>query len=296
MDLHDGARIIEREVATSICRTQLVSADRIGPIELVGKSQEHYLQLTLLPQAKCGEVCYPQHWGRQRFAPVGEVFFYPAGQLMHVRADCPRQEAVVCIFEPEAAARFLDGAFDWDDGRLAAGLNVANAAVRNLMLRVAQEMRRPGYASATLIEAVAAQMLIELARYFQGIEHPDAGGGLAPWRMKLIDERLRDGMTVPTLEELAALCKLSVRHLTRAFRASRGKSIGDYIAEQRMEQAKALLLSGVPVKVVSQRIGFTSSNNFSAAFRRMTGESPREFMVLRTRGCGTRRLSEMAGH
>ncbi len=277
----NGTRTVAREVATRFCRVQLVSAEWDAPIEIAGETADHHLQLSLLPQPKNGTACFPRLWGPHRFMPMGEMFFYPPGQILHIRAECRHQEAIVCIFNPEAVAHYFDGAVEWTGSRLIAGLDIANTGMRNMLLRIAQEMRRPGFASEAYIELMAGQMLIDLTRYLLGIGQSETGGGLSPWRLKLIDERLRDGGLLPTLRELADRCNLSVRHLTRAFRASRGRSIGDYIAEYRMERAKSLLLSGVAVRTVSKEIGFTSANNFAVTFRRMTGESPREFKARR---------------
>jgi AraC family transcriptional regulator len=277
------SRTIEAEVTTGICRAQLVRADWNEPIEVSGETFEHYLQLSLLPHAKNGLACFPLLWGPRRFAPVGEIFFYPAGQLIHVRSECQHQQSIVCTFDPAAVTKFFDHTMQWTEGRLIAGLDIADAVIRSLLFRIGQEMLMPGFASETFVELMAGQVLIEVSRYIFNVGHSEAGGGLSPWRMKLIDERLRDGASQPTLGELAELCRLSVRHLTRAFRASRGRSIGDYIAEHRMERAKMLLSSGLAVKSVAQQMGFTSSNNFTAAFRRMTGECPREFMVRAVR-------------
>ena len=84
---------------------------------------------------------------------------------------------------------------------------------------------------------MVSQIGIELARYLLGIEEIPRTGGLSARNLRLIDERLtRDGVA-PSLEELAVVCGLSVRHLTRAFRASRRCSIGDYIAECRIQRA-----------------------------------------------------------
>jgi AraC family transcriptional regulator len=276
-------RTVEAEVATGICRAQLVRADWSEPIEVSGETSEHHLQLSLLPHARNGLACFPRLWGPHRFKPVGEIFFYPAGQLIHVKSECQHQQSIACTFDPPAVTKFLDNTMQWTEGRLVAGLDIANAAIRSLLFRIGQEMLMPGFASETFVELMAGQVLIEVSRYIFNVGPSDAGGGLSPWRMKLIDERLRDGASQPALSELAELCKLSVRHLTRAFRATRGRSIGEYIAEHRLERAKMLLSSGLAVKCVAQQMGFTSANNFTAAFRRMTGECPREFMVRTVR-------------
>ena len=96
--------------------------------------------------------------------------------------------------------------------------------------------------------------------------------------MRLIDECLREMRAAPTLTELASLCQLSVRHLTRGFRTSRGCSIGDYLASNRINHAKALLASGQSVKEVAYTLGFSSPSSFCFAFRSATGVPPREFL------------------
>jgi AraC family transcriptional regulator len=68
-----------------------------------------------------------------------------------------------------------------------------------------------------------------------------------------------------------------VRQLTRGFRASRGCSIGDYIASRRLDHAKQLLATGQSVKAIAYSLGFASPSSFCFAFRRATGQTPREF-------------------
>jgi AraC family transcriptional regulator len=100
---------------------------------------------------------------------------------------------------------------------------------------------------------------------------------LSPWRLRLIEERLVGETAPPSVAELAALCNISVRHLTRAFRVSRGRSIGNYVLEHRMTHAKKLIETGMNIKSVAQAMDFTASSNFTAAFRRATGETPRDY-------------------
>jgi AraC family transcriptional regulator len=147
-----------------------------------------------------------------------------------------------------------------------------------VLFRLGEELRNPGFAGATMIEMLAGQLSIELGRYLMGIQDPPRTGGLSPKHLRLIDERLAQSGASPTLTELAGLCGLSVRHLTRAFRTSRRQSIGDHIAECRIEQAKLLLGSGVSVKSIAYTMGFSSPAALSTAFRRATGERPRDYL------------------
>jgi AraC family transcriptional regulator len=133
-----------------------------------------------------------------------------------------------------------------------------------------------------LVELIAAQLTIELGRYFLKFDGIPTVGALARWRLQLIDERLQDSQEMPTLSELAALCKLSVRQLTRGFRASQSCSIGEYVASSRIARAKRLLASDASVKSIAYSLGFTSSSAFCFAFRRATGMTPGEFRASGT--------------
>jgi AraC family transcriptional regulator len=128
-----------------------------------------------------------------------------------------------------------------------------------------------------LVELMAAQIAIELGRHWAALEEQPPSGGLASWRLRLIDERLQEVRAAPTLAELAELCHLSIRQLARGFRASRGYSIGDHVAQCRIEHAKRLLATDQSVKTIAYSLGFASPSSFSFAFRSATGQTPSEF-------------------
>jgi AraC family transcriptional regulator len=196
---------------------------------------------------------------------------------VRTRSNCRHQNAIVCSFTPDAVSQWFGENILWTDGRLQAMLDINNANARRLLFRMGEEIRSPGFATATMVELMAAQVALEMARHFLNVEGDQATGGLAPWRLRRIDERLAEGGAIPSLEEMAELCNISVRHLTRAFRISRGRSIGNYIADHRVDEAKNLLAAGMSVKEVAFVMGFTAPSNFAAAFRRATGETPRDY-------------------
>lgn len=269
---------IEGEMATSLGRVQLVRSLWTRPIDRSGANPEHHhLQLSLMPLTGRAEGCFSDHWGPHRFEAVGEMFFLPAGEPIRMRSNCRDQNAIVCAFAPDKVSQWLGDDMEWTDIRLQAMLDIGNANIRRLLFRMGEEIRGPGFAAPTLIDLMAAQVAVELSRHIRGLDGDQALGGLVPWRLRRIDERLADGGGIPTLGELAALCNISIRHLTRAFRISRGRSIGSYVAEHRMDEAKRLLAGGVSVKEVAYRMGFTAPSNFAAAFRRATGETPRDY-------------------
>jgi AraC family transcriptional regulator len=278
----DRVMQIDAELTMRIGRVQLVRNRWDAPIDRCGTADRHHLELSLLPRSGEPRGCFPDHWGPHRFEPMGDLFLLPAAQMFHARSRCRQQASLMCDFDPAAVGEWFDGDLRWTGRRLRSGLDITSGRVRQLMSAIVDELRAPGFASATMVELMAAQTMIELSRHLLGAE-PAAGGGLARWRLRLIDERLAGERTSPSLHELAELCGVSVRHLTRAFRASRGCSIGEYLAAHRIDQAKQMLVAGDSVKAVAYTMGFTAPSNFAAAFRRATGVSPRQYQqrVLR---------------
>ncbi len=110
-------------------------------------------------------------------------------------------------------------------------------------------------------------------------------GGLTPWRerlaKKLIHSLLSEKVTVP---QLAQACALSRSHFSRAFKRSTGLSPQDWIHQQRIEQAKRLILeSDMTLTQISAECGFCDQAHFSRTFTRMEGVNP---MVWRNRAAG----------
>jgi AraC family transcriptional regulator len=277
----------EAEMKIGLGHIELVHRYWYEPIDVVGTANAHRLELCLTPPSKNARGCFVEHWSPHRFERIGNVFLLPANQAVRAKSDCRQQQSLVCSFLPEAVAAWFEEDLLWTDARLQASLDIASPSVRSLLFRLGEEVRNPGFASTAMVESIASQIAIELARYCIGIEEQKATGGLSPWKLRLIDERLAEPGAPPSLSELATLCGLSVRHLTRAFRISRCRSIGSYITECSINQAKRLLASGVCIKSVAYSMGFNSPSNFSSAFRRATGETPREYRQRTAHGVGT---------
>jgi AraC family transcriptional regulator len=274
------------EVRVPVATAQLVRLNVMEPIDIVMMDRDAYwLELCLEPRPQNSRACYLDHWSAERFERIGKVYLLPPGETIRTRTDGgPSHASVLCHIRPEPMRQWFDGELQWTDRCLEASLDIADANIRNLLLRLAEEMRHPGFASNMLVELIMAQLTIELGRYFVQFDDIPPVGALARWRLQLIDERLQDGdtMPMPTLGELAALCKLSVRQLTRGFRASRSCSIGEYVVSSRIARAKRMLAGDASIKSIAYSLGFTSSSAFCFAFRRAAGMTPGEFRASAT--------------
>ena len=270
--------IVEAELHVPIATAQLVRFTTAEPSEGVMVEDVHRLDLCLTPRPAEASLTYCDRWRPSRFEQIGDLFLLPAGETVLARGGVGQSASIVHKLHPEPLQHWLeDEDLEWTDERLESCLNLQNSNLRGHLLRLADEVRRPGFASAVMAELITAQVAIELARHVRVMDEDKPSGGLAPWRLRLIEERLADANAPPTLSELARLCGLSSRQLARAFRASHGCSVGDYVAEKRIEKAKRMLLRDDSVKRVAYDLGFRSPSSFCFAFRRATGETPGQY-------------------
>ncbi|MEQ1818657.1 MAG: AraC family transcriptional regulator [Terricaulis sp.] len=89
---------------------------------------------------------------------------------------------------------------------------------------------------------------------------------------RMIDERWNEKLT---LDKIARACGLNRAKLTRGFRDMFNCSIAEAIAEQRLSQAKRMLLTtNLPVSSIGYENGYLNNASFARAFGRRFGVSP----------------------
>ncbi|MGX9416517.1 helix-turn-helix domain-containing protein [Vibrio sp. RC27] len=81
-----------------------------------------------------------------------------------------------------------------------------------------------------------------------------------------------------TITQLAQAAFLSPTQFKKLFKESLGMSALQYITQQRMEKAKALLTyTDLPVQLVAEKVGYSDLSAFSRRFSVYFGRTPREF-------------------
>ena len=111
-------------------------------------------------------------------------------------------------------------------------------------------------------------------------------GGLAPWQIKQLRAHIAENLASPiTLEDLAAMCRLSVSHFSRAFKTSFGEPPHSYIMRQRIEEAKRLMLEREEsLSQIALACGFADQSHFCRSFRRAESDSPNFWRRLHASG------------
>lgn len=270
---------IDAEIELSIANVIIAKLSHDGPDRnRFRRDRVYWLDLCLTPRRPNALARFSDQWSPSRFSPIGSIAAFPPRHELELRSAGGRHASIICEIQASAVECWFPEDFSWTERRLEAALNISSEPIRQLMLRLNHELRRPQEGSSRLCEAIVQQLAIELARYLIAARTPDAKGGLASWRLKLVDDRITDpARPYPEAHELAKLCRLSDRQFSRAFRASRGCSVSTFLAQTRIEMAKRRLCTAQPISEIAASLGFATQSSFTTAFRRSIGVTPAHF-------------------
>lgn len=90
-----------------------------------------------------------------------------------------------------------------------------------------------------------------------------------------------------TVNDLASICGLTPNYLSAVFKKLSGKTVTEYILDQRIQVAQRLLLAdNHNIIEISAVLGFNSQSYFISCFKKKTGETPRQWKMNHTRNTG----------
>lgn len=95
--------------------------------------------------------------------------------------------------------------------------------------------------------------------------------------LRIINDFVYDKLTV---DELAKKCNVSTAYLKKIFAKYNGLGIHEYILQNKISIAKQMLSDGESVTNIADILGFSSQNYFSTAFKRETGVSPSNYIIV----------------
>ncbi|CAM3376397.1 response regulator transcription factor [Cytobacillus oceanisediminis] len=87
-----------------------------------------------------------------------------------------------------------------------------------------------------------------------------------------------------TLNYLASKIHINSAYLSRKFHEEVGMGFSEYLNEFRLKQAQKMLIESpdLSISAISEKCGFNSQHYFSQIFRKMTGQSPRDYRLKET--------------
>jgi AraC family transcriptional regulator len=148
-------------------------------------------------------------------------------------------------------------------------------------LKLKAQLQHQDRSQTAYVEALGIALAHELRRMNDNDSSPvsPVRGGLPAWQQKklvqYIEEHLDDDIS---LSSLARLVRLSPFHFSRAFKQSFGLPPHRYLTSRRIDRAKDLLADReLSVTEIGLGVGFSETSSFTAAFRKVTGETPSEY-------------------
>ncbi|MGH7460273.1 MAG: helix-turn-helix transcriptional regulator [Longimicrobiales bacterium] len=86
--------------------------------------------------------------------------------------------------------------------------------------------------------------------------------------------RIEAELDVITVTELWRESELSRTEFSRVFRRLEGVPPRTYVQERRIDRAKRLLASDLPLTEIALQLGFYDQSHFTRVFKHLTGETP----------------------
>ncbi|WP_223528680.1 helix-turn-helix transcriptional regulator [Pseudomonas sp. GL-R-19] len=101
-------------------------------------------------------------------------------------------------------------------------------------------------------------------------------GALSGWQERRAKElMLRDMGSCVRISEIAEHCNLSRSHFSRAFKKVTGHSPQGWLVMMKIEKAKSLLITSMPITDVVYECGFADHSHFTRTFSRLEGMTPK---------------------
>ncbi|WP_051812806.1 AraC family transcriptional regulator [Streptomyces sp. NRRL S-340] len=153
-----------------------------------------------------------------------------------------------------------------------------------------RELRNRALGATLVSEHLAVVMLVHVLRLHLAREPHIRTGWLAGLGDPAVATALacvhRDPARPWTVSELARAASVSRSTLAERFKRYVGRAPQEYLTEWRIElAAKRLLQGGETVSAAARAVGYGSESALSAAFKRVTGMSPRDYRRQAGRRC-----------
>lgn len=192
----------------------------------------------------------------------------------------PRSGRVTCVRLPYSALGALAPSLDGGIARL---IPSHSPQLKLLTSYVDALVQIDGDDLSPETSRLVVQHILDLTALACGVgadlETFAAGRGVRAARLRAIKAFIDDNLAGVTIDEVAATHGISNRYVRRLFQDER-TTFADYVVEQRLARAHAMLISprdlGRTIASVAFDVGFNDLSHFNRAFKRRYLAAPRE--------------------
>jgi AraC family transcriptional regulator len=214
--------------------------------------------------------------------PAGAITLVPAGSPVWARSSGHKDELHIFL-EAGLVERVAAEVFDVDPARLTVPPLDAldHPHLRAAMWAVDAELTAGGTGGRLAAESLANVLAVHLIRHVLAPRQPARrrDSTLPRGRLRAVVEYIEEHLDAgPTLEELAAVARLSPYYFARQFKRATGLPPHQYLLARRVERAQQLLREGdLSLAEVAACAGFSDQSQFSHHFKRLVGVTPGQF-------------------
>jgi AraC family transcriptional regulator len=243
----------------------------------------HWLVLFLRPP----EELNLQYEGVKRHVPppAGAISLVPAGSRAQLRWTGPR-DLLAIYLESGLVAQVAAATFDLDPSRLTVPPldSLELPRLRAILRAVDAELTAGGAGGRLAAESLANVLAVHLIRHVLTPRSLSRGrdGKLPRGRLRAVVEYIEEHLdSGPSLEQLAAVARLSAFHFARQFKQATGMPPHQYVIMRRVERAKQLLQTGSDLSLAEVAVcaGFSDQSQFSHHFKRLVGVTAGQFRM-----------------
>ncbi|MBD2248777.1 AraC family transcriptional regulator [Nostoc sp. FACHB-888] len=213
----------------------------------------------------------------------GDNFFVPAGQSSYWYRD--KSDAIcaplyICL-KPELIQQVAEASdIDSNQFDLVPCFGQQDLQLHQIGMLILAELRSSGMMGQLYVESLTQILVIHLLRRYSTLTQPIASQNCSLTRTQLhqaidyIHAHLNRDLS---LAELASVVKISPTYFASLFKQEIGISPHQYVIQQRVEQAKLMLLkTDLAIADIALKVGFSSQSHLTQQFKRLTGMTPKQ--------------------
>ncbi|MBW4429804.1 MAG: AraC family transcriptional regulator [Nostoc desertorum CM1-VF14] len=216
----------------------------------------------------------------------GDNFFVPAGQPSYWCRDKSDKSGVICTplqicLKPELIQQVAE-ASDIDSKRfeLVHSFGQQDLQLHQIGMLMFAELQSGGIMGQLYIESLTQILVIHLLRHYSTSTQPIASqnSSLTYTQLQQVIDYIHAHLNRDlSLAELASVVNISPTYFASVFKQAMGISPHQYVIQQRVEQAKLMLLkTDLTIADIALQVGFSSQSHLTQQFKRLTGITPKQ--------------------